>query len=91
MDVLGNVCNSDDPARLPLVRARVAPLISHSQRGPAVDLDALLLALVDDIMSGARTGCRNPYCRVKPGSGGSGCEHIDCKMCGALVRDRREI
>ena len=35
------------------VRLRVAPLISQSQRGPAVNLDALLLALVDDVISGA--------------------------------------
>ena len=54
VDLLGNLCNADDPARLPLVRSRVPPLVADSRRGPAVDLDALLLTLLEDIIAGAK-------------------------------------
>ncbi len=54
VDLLGNLCNADDPARLPLVRSRVPPLIADSRRGPAVDLDALLLTLLEDIVTGTQ-------------------------------------
>ena len=52
VDLLGNLCNADDPARLPLVRSRVPPLVTDSRLGPAVDLDALLLTLLEDIVTG---------------------------------------
>ena len=54
VDLLGNLCNADDPQRLPLVRSRVPPLVADSRRGPAVDLDALLLTLLEDIVTGTQ-------------------------------------
>ena len=36
------------------MRSRVPPLVAASRCGPAIDLDALLLALLQDVVTGAR-------------------------------------
>ena len=50
----------------PQVRSRVPPLVATSHYGPAVDLDALLLALLEDVVTGVRLALRKdpPQCSV---------------------------
>ena len=52
LDVVGNAFNTNDPASLPVVQGHLLPLIQDSNKGPAVDLDALLLVLLEESLAG---------------------------------------
>ena len=52
LDVVGNAFNTNDPASLPVVHDHLLPLIQDSNKGPAVDLDALLLVLLEESLAG---------------------------------------
>ena len=52
LDVVGNAFNTNDPASLPVVQDHLLPLIQDSSKGPAVDLDALLLVLLEESLAG---------------------------------------
>ena len=54
MDVVGNAFNSNAPAELPVAREQLLPLIQQSKKGPAIDLDAFLLAMLEQHLQG---GC----------------------------------
>lgn len=51
MDVVGNACNSNNPAGLPVVQ-KLLPLIQDSRKGPAIDFDAFLLAMLEEHLQG---------------------------------------
>ncbi|KAL0031101.1 hypothetical protein WJX77_003837 [Trebouxia sp. C0004] len=52
LDVVGNAFNTNDPASLPVVQDHLLPLIQDSNKGPAIDLDALLLVLLEENLAG---------------------------------------
>ena len=52
MDVVGNAFNSNTPAELPVAREQLLPLIQQSKKGPAIDLDAFLLAMLEQHLQG---------------------------------------
>ncbi|DBB10139.1 TPA: hypothetical protein ACH3X3_001723 [Trebouxia sp. C0006] len=52
LDVIGNAFNTNYPASLPVVQDHLLPLIQDSNKGPAVDLDALLLVLLEESLAG---------------------------------------
>lgn len=53
MDLLANLYNTDEPALLGVARQRLLPLVRAGRRGPALDLDALLLVLAGEWAAGA--------------------------------------
>lgn len=54
MDVIGNAFNSNNPAGLPVAQL-LLPLILDSRKGPAIDFDAFLLAMLEEYLQGTRT------------------------------------
>lgn len=52
LDVVGNAFNTNDPGSLPVVQDHLLPLIQDSNKGPAIDLDALLLVLLEESLAG---------------------------------------
>jgi len=52
LDVVGNAFNSNNPAGLPVAQDHLLPLIQDSKKGPAIDLDAFLLALLEENLQG---------------------------------------
>ena len=52
MDVVGNAFNSNAPAELPVAYKQLMPLIQTSRRGPAIDLDAFLLVMLEEHLQG---------------------------------------
>ena len=52
MDVMGNAFNTNNPAGLPVAQDHVLPLIQDSRKGPAVDLDAFLLLMLEEHLQG---------------------------------------
>ncbi|DBA73022.1 TPA: hypothetical protein ACH3X2_009967 [Trebouxia sp. C0005] len=52
LDVVGNAFNTNDPASLPVAHDHLLPLIQDSNKGPAIDLDALLLVLLEESLAG---------------------------------------
>lgn len=61
MDVVGNAFNTDNPAGLPVAQ-QLLPLIQDSRKGPAIDLDAFLLAMLEEHLQG-RLACSRRKCR----------------------------
>lgn len=53
VDVLGNVYNAQTADSLGGVSASLTKIVIDSEIGPAVDMDALLLLLVEEYQSGA--------------------------------------
>ena len=51
MDVIGNAFNSNNPAGLPVAQ-QLLPLIVDSRKGPAIDFDAFLLAMLEEHAQG---------------------------------------
>ena len=54
MDVVGNAFNSNNPAGLPVAQ-HLLPLIQDSRKGPAIDFDAFLLAMLEEHLQGRVT------------------------------------
>ena len=54
MDVVGNAFNNNNPAGLPVAQ-HLLPLIQDSRTGPAIDLDAFLLAMLEEHLQGTFT------------------------------------
>ena len=55
IDVVGNAFNSNDPAGLPVAQSQLMPLIQDSKKGPAIDLDAFLLVMLEEHLQGTPT------------------------------------
>lgn len=53
MDVVGNAFNANNPASLPVAQEHLLPLIQDSKKGPAIDLDAFLLVMLEESLQGA--------------------------------------
>lgn len=63
MDVVGNAFNANNPASLPVAQEHLLPLIQDSKKGPAIDLDAFLLAMLEESLQGtALAGCVAKCC-----------------------------
>ena len=52
MDVVGNAFTSNAPAYLPVSHKHLMTLIQTSKRGPAIDLDAFLLVMLEEHLQG---------------------------------------
>lgn len=67
MDVVGNAFNSNNPAGLPVAQSHLMPLIQDSKKGPAIDLDAFLLVMLEEHLQGrlfALPCCIPVYCHA---------------------------
>lgn len=54
MDVVGNAFNHNNPAGLPVAQ-QLLLLVQDSRKGPAIDLDAFLLAMLEEHLQGRLT------------------------------------
>lgn len=52
LDVLANAYNTDAPALLDCARRALVPLVRQGRRGPAIDVDVLLLVLLNEFAEG---------------------------------------
>jgi len=77
MDVLANVYNTDAPALLDCARRGLVPLIRQGRRGPAIDIDALLLVLVNEFADGKQ---RTASAHNAASNGCCSC----CETCSAV-------
>lgn len=64
MDILANVYNTDAPALLDCARRSLVPLLRQGRRGPAIDMDAFLLVMLNEFAEGEPCACPAPGCRL---------------------------